>query len=499
MILVVDLGTQTFRVTVLSADGAKHFEHAQPMISQVIGDLVEQDPLEWKAALFHALTKLSSEGQGILRQIRGIAACATLSGLVCLNAQGEPMGPAMLYADRRPSVSAERIALLPEFQATGWRAYAGDFLPQISYVRDYDPERYEESTVFLDATAYLNYLLTGHATLDVYTAYTCYANPTSNELPLGLFKALDIDPGKLGAMVRVGEAIGPLRPELLSHFGFQSPQVIAASYDSAAAYLGAGLSRPGEALDISGTVTSFGVLTEKRVTDPQQRILAIPSHDGRWIIRGSTALAGGVLEWARRELIGADFEAFDRMVLASPPGANGVLFLPYLAGARSPLWRPSATGVFFGLTAQSTRSDMARAVYEGICFSLRHITTIIETHGVEIGPILLGGGLAKNPVLNQIKADITGKRLIPLEDTELTTSGAAAIVARAVGIQRPDSKDTFLRYGSVIKPNASRAGIYKERFGCYRSIAEQLFPLNSTNVVPNTGAARCTNIADTII
>ncbi|MBK9168695.1 MAG: FGGY-family carbohydrate kinase [Bryobacterales bacterium] len=487
MILILDLGTQSFRATVVDRHGAKRFESSEPIESTLSGAIAEQDPDQWRMALFGALDRLATEGD-LAKEIDYIAACGTLSGLVCLDENDSILRPAILYSDRRPAVWLPHIESLPEFQPlarrSGWRVYSGDLLPQICYLRSQFPAVYRRSAWLLDATGYLNYLLTGAATMDRYSTYTCYAEPSSEDLPEALLLRLGIDRRKLGRVIRIGESLGPLRPDLAGRYGFRQPEVISVSYDSTAAYLGSPLAQPGEALDISGTVTSFGVLTDCQVLDPERRIFSIPAGPDCWIVRGSTALSGGVLEWARTELLDMEFADLDRAVLASPPGANGLVFLPFLAGARAPIWEPSASGVFFGLTSQTTKPDMARAVYEGICFSLLHIVSVIGLSGVRVDSILLGGGLARNGTLNQMKADMTGVALRALADVELTTMGAASIVARCAGWLRASGGDSFVKPLPPISPDWERNAIYRRQFGRYCALVSCLEPLFSQGDLP---------------
>jgi sugar (pentulose or hexulose) kinase len=465
MILVFDLGTQSFRATVIERSGGRVFEWSRAVESRIEGAIAEQDPLAWRAAMLDAIRAIGNV-PGLAASILTVTASATLSGLVCLDDKGAPLRPAILYADRRAAGRLPRIESFEEYARSGWRAYSGDFLPQIDFVRCEEAGIYAQARWLLDATGYLNYLLTGRTTLDRYTTYTCYADPLARELPLGLFSRLGIDAGKLGAIVDAGQTIGWTLPEL----GFARARVIGVSYDSAAAYLGSRMAEAGEALDISGTVTSFGVLSSARIVDPERRVFSIPYGAG-WLVRGSTAMSGGVLEWARRTVVNGGFDEFDRLVTSSPPGARGVLFLPYLAGARAPLWEPSACGVFHGLTAQTTRADLARAVYEGLCYSLFHIVEVIESLGAAVSSIQLGGGLSRNALMNRMKADVTGRTVRPQADLELTTLGSASIAARALGWLAPG--ESYCRAGEAIAPRVSEA--YRECFDRYRGLAARLF------------------------
>ncbi|MEP7365232.1 MAG: FGGY-family carbohydrate kinase [Acidobacteriota bacterium] len=471
MILSVDLGTQSFRATVLDKAGREVYKWSRAIESNREGAVAEQNPEDWRAALFDALGAIAAQ-PGLAAEICAVTCCATLSGLVCLDGEGKPMRPAILYADRRPASQLAAIESLDEYRASGWRAYSGDFLPQLAWLRSEHPQVYAGAHRFLDATGYLNFLLTGRSTLDRYTAFTCYADPREQSLqaslPTPLFAKLNIETNKLGEIVAPGAWIGPVLPG----FGLERARVVSVSYDSTAAYLGSRIAEPGDALDISGTVTSFGVLTARRTVDAKRRVFSIPFGD-RWLVRGSTAMSGGVLEWARRVLAFQDFDEFDNAVSAATPGSGGVLFLPYLAGARSPVWEPSACGVFHGLSAQTSRADMARAVYEGLCFSLQHIIETIETCGAPAATIQLGGGLSRNSLLNQMKADVAGKRVRPQLDTEVTTLGSASIAARALGWL--ESEESFCKAGPPIEPDATRHQEYARSFASYRELVARLF------------------------
>lgn len=442
MILVIDLGTQSFRASLVDRDGRCQLAYSCPIETHRDGPIAEQDPTVWRAALHSALQQIDKSS------ITAVTATATLSGLVCLDAQDEPLRPAILYGDRRAAVQLPAIEATAQYQQSPFRAYSGDFLPQLHYLRDYEPAHFQNAKLLLDATGYLNYLLTGQPTLDRYTTLTCYGDP-SGQFP------------HLGRIVEPGAIIGPALDCA------QAP-VFSVSYDSAAAYLGSSLLEPGDALDISGTVTSFGVLTNRQIIDPQRRVFPIPYGD-RWLLRGSTAMSGGVLEWARQTLFDGTFAEFDQAVLSAPPGANGVTFLPFLAGARAPIWQPAATGTFHGLTAQTTRADLARAVYEGLCFSLQHIVETIEQLGATVNNTQLGGGLSRNALLNQMKADVTGKPVRPQLDTEVTTLGAASIAARALGWLPPGG--SYCRPGAAITPHHSA---YQPAFTRYKALLQKV-------------------------
>ena len=472
MILSFDLGTQSFRATVLDQAGRAVFNWSRAIDTYRQGDIAEQNPNDWRAALVDGIAAVVRQ-PGLAAEIRAVTCCATLSGLVCLDGEGRPLRPAILYADRRPSCHLAAIESHEEYKASGWRAYSGDFLPQLVWLRSEHADVYANAQWLFDATGYLSFLLTGEATLDRYTAFTCYAFPDARTLPATLFGKMRVHEKKLGRVVEPGELLGTVLPE----FGLNGAQVVSVSYDSVAAYLGSPLCQPGDALDISGTVTSIGVLSGTRIVDVARRVFSIP-YKAQWLVRGSTAMSGPVLEWAANTLGFSALDEFAAAAATAPPGSNGVVFIPFLAGARSPVWLPSPCGVFHGLTAQSSRSDMARAVYEGLCYSLRHIVETIEACGAHVGLIQLGGGLSRSPLLNQMKADVLGKPVRPQVDTEVTTLASATIAARAFGWLDQDA--SFCLAGATLEPDGTRHGEYEKSFANYRSIVSRLFP-------PHTG------------
>ncbi len=467
MILSLDLGTQSFRATVLNQAGCTVFNWSRAIETHREGDIAEQNPNDWRAALVDGLAAVARQ-PGLTAGIRAVTCCATLSGLVCLDREGRPLRPAILYADRRPACHLAAIESHEEYKASGWRAYSGDFLPQLIWLRNEHAEVYANAHSLLDATGYLNFLLTGEATLDCYTAFTCYASPEARTLPAALFAKMRVHEEKLGRVVDPGELLGTVLPE----FGLNGAQVVSVSYDSAAAYLGSRLRQPGDALDISGTVTSIGVLSGTRIVDVARRVFSIP-YNAQWLVRGSTAMSGPVLEWAAKTLGFSALDEFAAAAATAPSGANGVVFIPFLAGARSPVWVSSACGVFHGLTAQSSRADTARAVYEGLCYSLRHIVETIEACGAHVGPIQLGGGLSRSAFLNQMKADVLGKRVQPHVDTEVTTLASATIAARVFGWLDQDA--SFCLAGATLESDGTRHSEYEKSFANYRSLVSRLF------------------------
>jgi xylulokinase len=379
-----------------------------------------------------------------------------------VDAEGAPLGPAVMYNDSRTAAYVDQAAEAID-DHSGLRIAAADPLPHALWLRTERREIFARSRYLLDATGWMNFLLSGRATINAYTALRLGREQTVLPrlgLPVGLF----------GEAVRIGADLGPLRPKLQARLGWSAIPIIAATFDSKCAYLAAGLDRVGLGLDISGTVTSFGAWSPRPVVDPYRRVYPVPYNDS-WLMRGSTAASGSVLEWAR-ELLAADFQTLDALVAATVPDADGPLLVPFHAGARAPLWQPQARGQILGLSLDSGRAAVARATYESLGLSLRHIVETIEGLGVEVDEIRLAGGLASNAALSQVKANIVGKPLIALKQTELTTLGLAAIAGVAIGryADLPAAARQLVSPGRRFTPDPERT-TYDTLFGRYLAAA----------------------------
>ncbi len=463
-ILAVDLGTQSLRVTAVASNGEVVWRWSRPVSTRTAGDVSEQDPADWADLLDTALTEAGRAG---LRP-DAVAAAGPLAGWVPLDGQGEILGPAVMYFDGRSAEDLPTIATRVADRAELPRPTIADPLPQLLRLRRQTPQIAARTRLLLDATGWLVFRLTGVATLDPYTAIRLYGGAL-DDLAAG-------HSSLFGRPVTLGETVGVLRPELAQRFGGASIPVIAATFDSKCAYVASGIAREGEALDISGTVTSFGVMAPRSVADPAKRIYSVPL-DGNWLVRGSMGGTGSVLEWARATILGTDFAAMEDEIAATPPGAGGVTFLPFHSGARSPLWNPHARGAFLGLSLDTGRPALARAVYEGLCFGLRHIAETMAERGVVLRNVRLAGGLARSDLLSAMKSDILGRPVIRLADHELTTLGLAVIAATALGAyrSRAAASGAIVRTGDSFEP-AGDAIRYEAPYRRYLAAVSALAP-----------------------
>jgi xylulokinase len=464
VILAVDLGTQSLRFSIVAADGSKPWTWACAVSTRTQGDISEQDSAAWDAGLREGFAQAKRAGA----RFDAVAAAGPLAGWVPHDADGRALGPASMYFDKRSAADLAVLEADEGQRADGLRATIADPVPHLLRLRRESPEIYARTHRLLDATGHLNARLTaGAATLD---AYTALRRPAAD-----LARRLDIDVTKLGRTTRIGETIGTLAPE----FGAPVP-VIAASFDSKTAYIASGISKPGEALDISGTVTSFGVVAPTRLVDARRRVYSVPLDDA-WLARGSMGGTGSILEWARGDM---PFDAYEKLAASAPPGAKGVTFLPFHSGARAPLWSPGARGAYLGLSLDTDRAAMARAVFEGMALGLQHVAATMAESGVALGELRLAGGLARSDLLARLKANILGRPVVRCADHELTTLGLAVIAHTAIGAfpSRIDASRTLVRLADRIHPG-SDAATYAPVYRRYVAAVTALAPIFTENSV----------------
>lgn len=474
-VLAVDLGTQSLRISALRTDGTRLWTWSAAVSSSVDDARVEQDPAQWEALLLDGLQAAHAAGV----RPDALAVAGPLAGYVPLDAAGQALAPAAMYSDRRSAQDVARLEAMPG-QAWPSRLLVSDPVPHWLRLQREAPGLAARTAHFLDATGWLNFYLSGQATLNAYTARRLYEPAQMAGVGAG--------GAPFGRAVPIGATLGSVRAAVGERWGWTGIPVIAATFDSKCAYIASGIAAAGEATDISGTVTSFGVVSEREVCDPLHRIYSVPLG-ARWLVRGSTACAGSALEWVRGQLLPQDFEALDAAAGAVAPGANGLSFLPYLAGERAPLWNPHARGALLGLGLHSTQADIARAVYEGIALSLGHIVQTMRACGVALHEVRLAGGLARNALLSQIKADVLGVPVVQLADHELTTLGLAVVASVALGAHADHASASrcFTRAQRRFVPDAQAVCAYQAVLARYVHCAQALAPTFTPTFTAGSG------------
>jgi xylulokinase len=371
-----------------------------------------------------------------------------------------PAAPTRLWLDRRAEKAAAKVSAL-----MGGYVDPGFYLPKVLAIKNDEPELYGRTNFFLGCPEYLACALTAEART-VFPAEgfdRWFWNAA-------VLEKLRLDPVKLPPFIRPGEPFGPLLLAVAAFLGLpRGIPVIAGGPDFFAAILGAGACGPGQACDRAGTSEGINVCTERRITD---RRLMSYGHPVKpfWNLSGIISTTGKAVEWSRDLLGLADYDELYALAAAAGAGAGGLVFLPYLAGERSPVWDPSARGVLRGLGLSSGRAEFARSVLEGICFAVRDVITVMEESGANVRELRVTGGAAESGVLNQIKADITGKELFVPVQKEAELLGLAIIGATALGEYSSfaEAASALVRIEGRFSPDEKNSALYGRLFQEYR-------------------------------
>ncbi|MDB3989819.1 FGGY-family carbohydrate kinase [Pseudomonadales bacterium] len=482
MYLVLNLGLKSIRAIVFGDRGRIVVNCSYPLSTILNGDAVEQDGVEWWSKGIRVIND-ALENDNIRSKVRYITVTASSCCLVPVNMSGEPLSKIIMVSDKRASKECIQISKLDSYKEI--RKHRSDFevksslmLPKILWLKNNRESVFNEAAYFLSPNDYFGYRLTGLTAVDTFNAEKCFFDSATNSYPTKLLKDLKIPLEKLPKVVQVGELVCQVTNEfkkLIRIDSSQSLEYIASTYDAICAFYGSGVAENGDTCDVSGTVTSLRTLVKGKVDISSTAILSQyqPEFDVS-IIGGSNNLGGGLIEWAKQAFYSehdSPYELIESEAKKVSSGADGVLFLPYLMGERSPLWNDEARGVFFGLSRNHKREHMMRAVFESTGFSLRNILEEIENTGQEVKIIRSSGGLTRIHLVAQIKADILGKEIHIVDEYETTALGAYLLMASSTGLfENLKDASSVVRVREIVFPNLENHERYSKAYKLFKDI-----------------------------
>lgn len=443
--LGIDLGTSAIKLVVLDASGEVKAESgaSHPTVSKNPGQ-AEQDPQDWLRALRQAIAALPA---GSKEKIGAISVAGQMPTLVCLDASGTCIGPAITWQDSRADgMAAEKLkdGLHARVYARTGMPVDGRYLaPQFLY---HFQDRRADVRRILSAKDYIVYALTGRAVTDPSTAagYGVYALETE-AWDASLCAIWNLPMALLPDLLPTTAVAGDVTATAATDFGLPAGvPVHAGAADSAAgAFAMTGLNANSASIAMGSSAIIFGATPASHL-DSKSRYLLTPHVMAGWYGREMDLLSTGIgFAWLGR-ILGLPAEALEAEALTSPAGANGVTCGPYMAGGgeQGALWDTSLTGVFHGLGVATTRADLARAYLEGVIFEIRRCLDVLsETWPVR--HVMLSGRLARNPALVQMFADATGRSVQVFGYDSSAAIGAAALAGEQLAVKLPD--ETVLR------------------------------------------------------
>ncbi len=494
-VLGIDTGTSGLKLCLLDENGRQAaLVHASYRFWSPAPSWSEIDPGSLWEGVLAGLHSLRDDLDCDLSRVAAIGFSSLCPALAALDEDGRALAGIIPYSDRRStkqadeilsSVGADRL-----FTLTGNGSMAGGFSgSSLLWLRDERPEVFAKARWFGHLNTFLAMRMTGEAAMDPTSASYTNLYDVKKEVWSGeLCEALDIRSERLPKILRPYEPAGELICPELTDLGIPKgiPVVIGAG-DTPCAALAAGACAPGTSCESAGTTDVLTVCVDEPRFD--RRFINRSYFDaGTWAYQGSMSFTGAANEWfASRFYERQDrterFAASNAEAASAKPGCGGVVFLPYLQGERSPVWDPYARGVFFGLTLNTTRADMSRAVLESCGYGLRHFLALTETlTGSPIDRLTSIGGGAKSAVWAQIKADITRRPVDVLCQQDSAAIGAALLAGVGAGLW-PDVQTASLaadrRVWRTFDPDSSMAGEYERNYEVYQKLypaLKDLFP-----------------------
>jgi xylulokinase len=444
-ILAHDLGTTGNKASLFNLDGriiastvaAYPTHYPQP-------HWAEQDPADWQRAIFESTRQLLAQAAINPAQIVVVSFSGHMQGALVLDKAGQPLRPAIIWADQRATPQADFIRHQCDqaevYRITGNRVSPAYTAAKLLWIKDNQPEIYRRIDQVLQAKDYAAFLMTGVLATDFSDAsLTQLLDLERQEWSAELLARLGLSAQLLPNLHPSATVIGGVTPTVAAATGLRSgTPVVIGGGDGACATVGAGSISPGDVYNYIGSSSWVALSVSRPVLDPARRTFNFVHLDPQlYCAIGTMQAAGGAFDWLER-LFRDDGQAglhaaLDMAARPIPPGANGLLFLPYLLGERSPHWNPLARAAFVGLTMPDNRAELSRAVLEGVGFNLRAILDSLRGQGVTVEAMRLIGGGAKSIVWRQILADIYGLPiLLPNLSAEATALGAA--IAGGVGV-----------------------------------------------------------------
>ena len=491
-ILAHDIGTSGDKATLYTTEGCYVDSVVSPYKTYYSnGCWAEQDPADWWKAVCESTAKLM-EGKNP-QDIMAISCSGIMLGCLFLDKEDRPLKRSIIWADVRGAEECEEFVRIcgaaKVNEITGMHATANATIPKIMWVRKHWPEVFSKGALCVQAKDYITFLMTGrHVTdptdADYYQCYDLAKRSWSGEI----LSALHLPESILPEIVPSTAEVGRLTEAAAKQMGLVSGiPVIAGAGDGPSACLGAGGVKAGIAVLTMGSSSGFGFMSTYNKSDPKARVPVGPGVvEGICGIGGAMRAGGTSLQWAKDTLFdkSVPINEMNRIAAESPIGANGVIFLPYLIGERSPLWNPFARGAFLNLGQGTGKADMVRAVMEGVGLHLGTIHDIVSEFGT-IEQIIMNGGGTKSDLWCGIICDILGVPLKRYTQAEESTSfGAAMIAGVGAGIFKDFSCiPSMLGEYTEITPNMENHEKYEEMKVTFKQMYQALEPIyNRINV-----------------
>jgi xylulokinase len=487
-ILTIDVGTSSTKTALWNESGAVVAEASaaytlhrpEPLWAEIDGEV-------WWQAVCATTREVVARGSTDPHEVAGIGVDGVGWTLLPVDRDVRPLAPAMIWLDRRADAETRRLQSLPNanrlINLDANPLDSAYITPKLLWLKAHRPDVFESAHSFLTCSGFITARLTGELTCDFTQAYGYHCFDIRHERwDADAAQTIGLPLDKLPRLCACTEIVGTVTTKASEQLGLPAGvPVIAGCLDAAAGALGSGVTRLGQTNEQGGQAGGMAVSLDHVVVEPR----LIFSHHvlpGQYILQAGT-VGGGTLGWFRDTFGPSNepnaFAQFSRQVAETAPGASGLIFIPYMAGERTPLWNSDARGIFFGLSYRTTRGEMLRAIMEGCAFAVYDNLSIAAEHGVIVDEFLGSGGATQSTVWSQIKADIYGKPFIVARRADGGEGGHSlglfTLTASAVGLADDAGScvERLLPSRQVFEPSAQRHAMYMELFEVYRSVSRR--------------------------
>lgn len=494
--LGIDLGTSAVKCILVDAQGQVMASHSvEYPLQQPHPGWAEQQPEVWWRSTANGVRQLINHANIRGDQVVGIGLSGQMHGSVFLDAQLNVVRPALLWCDQRTEEECQEIEhVIGASQLAKWtgnKALTGFTAPKILWVRKHEPEHYARIRHLMLPKDYVRLKLTGEFAMDVADASgTLLLNVAERKWSDEVLEKLDIPREWLPPLLESNDIAGRLRMDAAEQMGLHANiPVVAGGGDQACGAVGVGVVQRGIASVALGTSGVVFVHDDHYQGDEQARLHSFcHGVPGKWHRMGVMLSAGGAFQWWKQQFAQYEqqiaeqkgqetYELLTAMANTAPAGSEGLLFLPYLTGERTPHPDPKARGAFVGLNLRHTKAHLTRAVLEGITYGLRDSLELMKLSDVCVKELRVNGGGAKSKMWRQLIADIFGYPVVVVNSTDGPAYGAAVMAASAVlNTSIPELCKQWIRPVDRTEPDGSQQRIYEEYYAVYQTLYSSLQP-----------------------
>ena len=504
-LLAVDLGTTGLKVGVVAESGEILGRYATELTTTWTPDGgAEQDPAQWwdevRTGTKHAVGASAVDPADLV----GVAVTGQYASTVPVDADGNAVGPCLLWADDRGgrysraafggvAAGYKPAAIVPWLRFTGGAPSPGGADPSghALFLRHERPEVYRRAALLLEPLDYLGLRFTGRAAATPASMVASWLTDNRPGQPAryvpSLVRLAGRDPGRLPQLLPSGSVLGGLLPDVARDLGLRADvPVVTGVPDLHAAYLASGAVDEYAGHFTISTTAWVSCAVPWKKTDVRHQIASVPGvRPGQYLLIDNHETAGACLQWVRDALVRVPYDDLTALAAGAPPGAGGVLFLPWLKGERSPVDDRTVRGGFLNLGVATGRAELVRAVLEGVAYNMRWLVEAADGFvGRRLDPLRVLGGGAQSDLWCQVHADVLGRRVERVaEPAYAQLRGAALLALLALGRLRLDEVPDRVPAGDTFRPDpAATAGyerLYREFAGAYGRLKGLYRRLNS--------------------